>query len=96
MAVAAALGKIKTGAGWQKFFAFSLEEEAEQDELWNMLCKFDWVSEEPKYRMIAKMPEFQVIHKRLAAYVDLQSYQPPQSERQSIEELPTPQPGKEF
>ena len=70
------------------------DRERELGELIESLARFDAVSHDPKYRMIAGMPAFQTTHQRLVSYARHLSatlsddpLRPPQ-----IEVLPVPQP----
>jgi hypothetical protein len=97
------LERFKTGGSWQQYLTLSpgmslSEDEAEETErvlnladLAQVLARFDLVSQNVDYRMIAALSAFKATHERLAAY--LSQSQTPSFQRS--EELPAPKPDAE-
>ena len=97
------LDRISTGRGWQKYLALPEGMAASQgsdrpsaasfdlEALAAALDRFDSVSQDDEYRMIADLPAFRSTHQRLAAYLALRR-DPAAGALPSAEELPVPRP----
>ncbi len=97
-----ALERLGPQLGWQKYIGMPVELLASSEEgvpndaplnpgvLAEVLARFDSVSRDDQYRVIARLPSFRVTHARLAEYLELLNNPQPVPE-----ELPSPEPQPE-
>jgi hypothetical protein len=106
------LARINTGATWQPYLALPAEVYAASDstsgsgstsaahpefeQLTAVLGRYDSVSQNAAYRVIAELPAFQETQERLSLYINLLSDpQSADSAPSQIEDLPLPKPERE-
>jgi hypothetical protein len=100
------LGELSTGVTWQRYLALpdgiiaamdrpagdnESDVEFDPEELKKVLDRYDNVSTNPDYYMIASIPAFQATHGRLTELVEPPSNTPPPVPTETAEELPPPE-----
>jgi hypothetical protein len=91
--LARSLERFQTGEGWRKHLALPddvLDADGadqgtgpDRERLAKVLTRFDAISRNPEYRVIAQLQEFQATHEALSAYVGQLGPSP-------VEEIPPP------